>query len=242
MHTQVETEELRACDQGLASEDADGGRCVAIRGCTVVAVEGPQAAGKTALAHALTAALIERGLVAAYVPEPAASSPFVEEFALHGYAADTSTELDLLTAQMSAQLRAARYREVLVCDKTVFNVLAHCSEVLPPEAARSALMDAMRRLAMAWGSAYDRVFLCADRFTADADPFRDRLRDRQDKVAAHLEEEFSLARAQVVPVPRRLSTTQRVRFCLPIVANVMPGGVAAEPTGPSTNPPEFPVG
>lgn len=123
-----------------------GGRRVAIRGCTIVAVEGPQAAGKTALAHALTAALIERGVVAAFVPEPAA-----------------------------------------------------------------------------WGSAYDRVFLCADRFTADADPFRDRLRDWQDTVAAQLEEQLTLARAQVVPVPRGLSTAQRVQFCLPIVEGAVPG-------------------
>lgn len=196
---------------------------MAIRGCTVVAVEGPQAAGKTALAHALTAALIERGLVAAFVPEPAASSPFVEEFALHGCAADTSTELDLLTAQVSAQLRAARHRKVLVCDKTAFNVLAHCSEVLAPEAASSPVVEAMRRLAMAWGSVYDRVFLCADRFTADSDPFRDPLRDRQDTVAAQLEEELTLACAQVVPVPRGLSTAQRVQFCLPIVEGAVPG-------------------
>lgn len=211
-----------------------------IRGCTIVAVEGPQAAGKTALAHALTAALIERGCVAAFVPEPAASSPFVEEFALHGGAADTSTELDLLTAQVSAQLRAARHREVLVCDKTVFNVLAHCSEVLPPEAASSALMEAMRQLAMAWASAYDRVFLCADRFTADTDPFRARLRDRQNAVAAHLEEELTLARVGVVPVPRGLSTTQRVQFCLPVVEGAV--RAAAEPTGPATNSPGFPAG
>ncbi len=192
-----------------------------------MAVEGPQAAGKTALAHALTAALIECGRVAAFVPEPAASSPFVEEFALHGGAADTSTELDLLTAQVSAQLRAARHREVLVCDKTTFNVLAHCSEVLAPEAVSSPMVQAMRRLAMAWGCVYDRVFLCADRFTADADPFRDPLRDRQDTVAARLEEELTLAGAQVVPIPRGLSTAQRVRFCLPIVEGAVPGASAS---------------
>lgn len=55
-----------------------------IRNCTVVAVEGTHASGKTTLIHALTSYYRARGVHANCTGEPARNSPFMEEIVLHG--------------------------------------------------------------------------------------------------------------------------------------------------------------
>jgi hypothetical protein len=51
----------------------------------------------------------ERGIHVAAVPEPARNSPFIEDIVVHGNGRfDIECEVDLLAAQLSAQLRAAR--------------------------------------------------------------------------------------------------------------------------------------
>jgi len=57
---------------------------VPIRDCTVIAVEGTHASGKTTLVHALVSYYRERGIHATCVDEPARSSPFMEDIVLRG--------------------------------------------------------------------------------------------------------------------------------------------------------------
>ena len=106
-----------------------------LRDCVVIAVEGTHASGKTTLTHALAAHYREHGIHVATVEEPARHSPFVEEIVVHGQGRfDLETEVDLFAAQLSAQLRAARQHTMIICDKTIANVLAYARIVLetPP--------------------------------------------------------------------------------------------------------------
>ena len=110
-----------------------------LRDCVVIAVEGTHASGKTTLTHALAAHYREQGIHVATVEEPARHSPFVEEIVVHGKGQfDLETEVDLFAAQLSAQLRAARQHTMIICDKTIANVLAYARIVLetPPRQPR----------------------------------------------------------------------------------------------------------
>jgi hypothetical protein len=40
------------------------------------------------------------------------------------------TEVDLFAAQLTATLRASRHHDLLICDKTIVNVLAYARMVL----------------------------------------------------------------------------------------------------------------
>ena len=107
-----------------------------MRDCTVLAIEGTHASGKTTLTHALAAYYRERGIHVATVEEPARHSPFIEEIVVHGRGQfDLETEADLFGAQLSAQLRAARQHTMIICDKTIANVLAYAWLVLAAPAA-----------------------------------------------------------------------------------------------------------
>ena len=107
-----------------------------LRDCVVIAVEGTHASGKTTLTHALAAHYRETGIHVATVEEPARHSPFVEEIVVHGHGQfDLETEVDLFAAQLSAQLRAARQHTMIICDKTIANVLAYARIVLETPAA-----------------------------------------------------------------------------------------------------------
>ncbi|WP_226961835.1 MULTISPECIES: nucleoside/nucleotide kinase family protein [Streptomyces] len=96
-----------------------------IRDCTVIAIEGTQAAGKTTLVHALTAHYRERSVNVTCTGEPARTSPFMEAVVLHGQGTfDLAAELDLFALQLTTPLRAARNHRLLITDKTPANVLA----------------------------------------------------------------------------------------------------------------------
>ena len=149
---------------------------MSVRGCVLVAIEGTHASGKTTLAHALTAHYRARGVLVDCVPEPARTSPYIEETVIHSKGAfDLATEVDLFAAQTSATLRAARHQHLLICDKTIVNVLAYARLVLTadPSSVDVAVLDAMAAFCQAWAPiTYDVVFYLPDRYTVPADPLR----------------------------------------------------------------------
>ncbi len=57
---------------------------MSLRGCTVIAIEGTHAAGKTTLVHALAAAYGLRGVHVGTVEDPARSSPLIDEIVIQG--------------------------------------------------------------------------------------------------------------------------------------------------------------
>jgi thymidylate kinase len=99
---------------------------VPIRDCTVIAVEGTHASGKTTLVHALVSHYRERGVHVTCTEEPARTSPFMEDIVLRGLGTfDLAAELDAFAAMLTVQLRAARHHAVLIADKTTLNVVAY---------------------------------------------------------------------------------------------------------------------
>jgi predicted ATPase len=195
---------------------------MALRGCKVIAVEGTHASGKTTLVHALTAAYRQCGVHVACTDEVARTSPFIEEIVIQGQGAfDLETEVDLFAAQLTTQLRASRHHALLVCDKTVANVLAYARLVLSaPAGSREAeVVAAMEAFCRAWAPTYDAVFYCSDRYDArqGGDPFRVKVEDLQDATDRMLREACAEAHLPLIELPTGLTTEGRVRRVMEVV-------------------------
>ena len=188
-----------------------------VRDCTVLAVEGTQAAGKTTLVHALTSYYRERGIHAACTEEAARVSPYMEEIVLHDVGTfDLAAELDLYAAQLSAQLRAARNYALLITDKTVMNVTAYAKLVLDTSDARTAaVLGALEALSAVWAPvAYDAVIYASDHFTqaSGGDRYRSKVPGLQTAVGQGVRQACTAARVRVLDLPVGLDTPARVRW------------------------------
>jgi len=188
-----------------------------LRDCVVLAIEGTHASGKTTLTHALAAYYRERGVHVATVEEPARNSPFIEEIVVHGKGAfDLETEVDLFAAQLSAQLRAARQHPMIICDKTIANVLAYAWLVLetPPRSRAAATLAAMEAFCRAWATTYDVVFYCCDHFdqTQPGDPYRAKVLDLQPAADRVVRATCGTVGQRVIDIPPSMTTAQRVEW------------------------------
>lgn len=188
---------------------------MSVRGCVVVAVEGTHASGKTTLIHALTAHYGARGVLVDCIGEPARTSPFIEETVIHGKGAfDLVTEVDLFAAQLTATLRAARYHHLLICDKTIVNVLAYARLVLPapPKSLDAAVLDAMTVFCRAWSPIYNAVFYLPERYEQPADAFRDKVAHLQEETAIVVQDAYSAVGLPLINVPAGLDLPARVAW------------------------------
>jgi len=188
-----------------------------LRDCTVIAVEGTHASGKTTLTHALAAHYRERGIHVATVEEPARNSPFIEEIVVHGKGQfDLETEVDLFGAMLSAQLRAARQHTMIIADKTIANVMAYAWIVLqtPPGSREATVLEAMRAFCQAWAPTYDAVFYCLDRFDQhqQGDPYRAKVLDLQTAADRVVRSTCSMVGQRIIDVPPNMSTAERVQW------------------------------
>lgn len=184
-----------------------------VRGCVLVAVEGTHASGKTTLVHGLVAHYRARGVLVDCTGEPARSSPFIEETVIHGRGSfDLATEVDLFATQLSVQLRAARHQQLLICDKTIMNVLGYARLVLdaPPGSHTGEVLDAMAAFCAAWAPAYDAVIFCLDRFHQPADPFRAKVNHLQDATATAVRSACTDAGVRLLDLPAGLDPAARV--------------------------------
>lgn len=190
---------------------------MAIRDCTLIAVEGTHASGKTTLAHALVAQYRERGFHAGTTGEAARTNPFIEDVVLRGHGAfDLAAEVDLFASQLSAELRSARSRAMLIADGTLANVLAYAGLLLAPTAGsrEAAVLDALAHFCRAWAPTYDAVFLCQDRYAQrdGGDEYRAKVLTLQDDVATAIRETCRRAGLPVIEIPTGLSVAARVAF------------------------------
>ncbi|GAA2471484.1 AAA family ATPase [Winogradskya humida] len=189
---------------------------MSVRGCVLVGIEGTHAAGKTTLVHALTSHYREQGVLVDCTGEPARTSAFIEEIVLHGKGGfDLPTEVDLYAAQLSATLRAARHQQLLICDKTVVNVLAYARMVLaaPTGSHEEAVLDAMAVFCQAWAPAtYDAVFYLGDTFDQPADPLRAKVRHLQAETADAVKAACAGVGLDLIDVPAGLDTAGRVAW------------------------------
>jgi predicted ATPase len=200
-----------------------------IRSCVVVAVDGTHASGKTTLVHALAAHYRGAGVLVDVVAEPARTSPFVEETVIHrtGPGFDLVCEVDLFAAQLSAQARAARHQELLICDKTITNVLAYTRLVLTPTATLDSrpVLDAMAAFCRAWAPVYDGVLFCADHYN-QPDPMRAAVADLQQAADNAIRAAYADTGADLLAVPAGLTVPERVEWA---TARVDPLLAAARP-------------
>jgi hypothetical protein len=184
-----------------------------IRDCTVIAVEGTHASGKTTLVHALTSYYRERGVHANCTGESARSSPFMEEIVLHGKGKfDLVAELDTFARQLTDQLRAARHHDLLITDKTALNVVAYARLLLPDE--DSSVVDAMLQLCTATSTLYDAVLYTSDAYNPrqPGDAWRTKVADQQAQVDRTLRELAAQASMAFIDVPQGFTTMERVRW------------------------------
>jgi hypothetical protein len=188
-----------------------------IRDCTVLAIEGTQASGKTTLVHALVSHYREHGIHVSCIDEAARLSPFIEEIALHGVGTfDLVTELDLYAAQLSAQLRAARNYRLLIADKTVMNVTAYARLVLDgDDPLTAAVLSALAALSAAWApAAYDAVIYATDHFgeASGVDRHRSRVLGLQTAVDRTVRQACKTAGVRLLELPAGLETSARVQW------------------------------
>jgi AAA domain len=189
---------------------------VSVRGCLLVGVEGAHAAGKTTVVHALTAHYRQHGVLVDCTGEPARTSPFIEETVIHGKGAfDLACEVDLFAAHLSTTLRAARHHTLLICDKTVVNVLAYARLVLaaPAGSHDARVLDAMAGLLRTWAPhTYDAVFYLPDRYDHPADPMRAKVAHLQAETAQAVRDTCADVGLPLIDVPAGLDTAARVAW------------------------------
>jgi predicted ATPase len=157
--------------------------------------------------------------------EPARASPFIEETVIYGRGEfDLVAEVDLFAAQLVEQLRAARNQQLLICDKTVVNVLAYARMLLDAGANNhtSTVLDAMAQFCRAWAPVYDMVFYCSDQYNQPEDPFRAKVAALQDATDHTLRDAYADARIQLHEVPLGLGVAQRVQWVARHVDRLLP--------------------
>jgi nicotinamide riboside kinase len=186
--------------------------------CRLIAIEGTHGTGKTTLAHALTARLKREHHHAAQAGESARESPFLETVVVHGRGAmDISAELHIFASQIVREQLQARHLELLVCDKSVVNVLAYARLVLAREdPTTTRLLAAMHDFCRSYVALYDVAFLVSDRYELGrtADPYRPRdgvLRDAVERELVAVCAEVGLS---VAPVPAGVGLERQVDWML----------------------------
>lgn len=202
-----------------------------LRHCVVLGVEGTCGSGKTTLTYALAAHYRELGVAVSVVEEQARQSPFIEEILAGGCDGfDVAAEADLFAAQLSAQLRAARRSEMIICDTTTASVLAYAWLVLqaPPRSPAAAAIGAMEAFCRALAPAYDAVFYCCDRFRCDpaGDPWRARFLELQPAADRVIRSTCATVGQRVIDIPPNMTTGHRVSW---ITARASKLGILTRP-------------
>lgn len=115
---------------------------------------------------------------------------------------------------MSATLRAARHHNLLICDKTIVNVLAYAWLVVPIVAGSHAavVLDAMAGFCCAWAPTYDAVFYLPDHYAQPADPLRARVSHLQAETAESVRNACAAVGLPLINVPAGLDVAARVAW------------------------------
>jgi hypothetical protein len=186
-----------------------------VHGCRLVAIEGTHASGKTTLVHALVSHYRAQGVLVGCTSEPARTSPFIDDIVIHDRGTfDLIAEVDLFGAQLTDQLRATRHLELLICDKTIINVLAYARLVLdtPAGSQARAVLNAMTQFCTAWAPIYDAVFYCADNYDQPADPMRAKVTHLQDATADAVLDACTDCGVALHHIPTGLTVDERVTW------------------------------
>ncbi len=113
-------------------------------------------------------------------------------------------------------LRAARQHTMIICDKTIANVLAYAWLVLPapPGSREAAVLQAMEGFCRAWAGVYDAVFYCCDQFSQHqaGDPYRAKVLDLQPAAGRVVRSVCATVGQRVTDIPPGLTTAGRIQW------------------------------
>ncbi len=102
---------------------------------------------------------------------------------------EVATQLDLFARTVVVELEVARSTEVVVCDRSLVDILAYTDLLpTPDDPAEMAMCRAMDAFAEHYLATYDAIFLPSWRLeAAGEDPLRAPVRHLQDDLEAHIE-------------------------------------------------------
>jgi hypothetical protein len=105
---------------------------------------------------------------------------------------------------------------MIICDKTIANVLAYARLVLdaPPDSRAAASLAAMEEFCRAWAWAYDAVFYCCDQFGQRqiGDPYRAKVVGLQLAADRAVRTTCATVGQRIVDIPPNMTTMQRVQW------------------------------
>jgi len=105
---------------------------------------------------------------------------------------------------------------MIICDKTIANVLAYARLVLdaPPDSRTAASLAAMEEFCRAWAWAYDAVFYCRDQFGQRqvGDPYRAKVLELQPVADRVVRTTCATVGQRVIDIPPNMTTMQRVQW------------------------------
>ena len=194
-------------------------------GSTVVALEGAHGTGKSTLAHALVAHYKLRSINAVLVSETARRSGFVEAVVIHGSGTfSLEAELQLFAAHISEEQLAARHHELVVCDKTVANVVGYARLLVSETCDAPNLLDAMENFAAAYSSYYDKVFYLSETYdlSTTKDPYRPVDRKFQDDADRYIRRACEEADMHLIDLPHGLDLEDQVGWVSQRIDSVLP--------------------
>jgi predicted ATPase len=148
------------------------------------AISGRDHTGKTTICHAVTARLRAAGVDAQMVDEQSRRS-----VALAAGRREVATQLDLFARTVVVELEVARSTEVVVCDRSLVDILAY-TDLLPApgDPVEVAMCRAMDAFAEHFLATYAAIFVPSWLLeAAEDDPLRAPVRHRQDELEAHIE-------------------------------------------------------
>jgi hypothetical protein len=183
----------------------------------LIAIEGTHCAGKTTLATALCARLLEDGHRAGLVTEVVRDNPAIIDLINRGAPFTLDSQIQLAAHHLHTEATRLIGHDIVVTDRSAFNVLAYLAaqDMTNGTPDDHALADALAGFLNRYSSRYALIFHCQDRYTIDAaDPLRSGTASWQATVARSLDAVVADAHCPVVPVPTGLSTSERIAFAL----------------------------
>jgi thymidylate kinase len=125
-----------------------------------IGIIGTHYSGKTALCHQVVGQLRSEGFLIDYVREAARNSYYLAS-GVFNYA----MQLDILNRQISEELEILRTSELVICDRTVLDVLAYsCNLPEPLTELESIYKKCIEITAYEFLKTYDILFLKTDYF------------------------------------------------------------------------------
>jgi nicotinamide riboside kinase len=171
------------------------------------AVSGRDHTGKTTICHAVTARLRAQGVDAQMVDEQSRRS-----VALAEGRREVATQLDLFARTVVVELEVARATEVVVCDRSLVDILAY-TDLLPAtnDPLEAAMCRAMDAFAEHYLATYDAIFVPDWQLdTSVEDPLRAPVRHLQDDLERHIERRLAPYADRVVRLAGQASAVDDI--------------------------------